>query len=38
MEGTQLISTQFVDCGFVKNFCYVYLVKAQKYLILSNPT
>ena len=27
-----------VYCDFVVNFCWVYLVEAQSYLILSNPT
>ena len=36
MDWMELILTQCVDCGFVMNFCLVYLVKAQNHLIKSN--
>ena len=36
MDWMELISTQCADCGFVMNFCLVYLVKAQNHLIKSN--
>ena len=36
LNEVNINSLMYIDCGFIKNFIVIYLVKADNHLILSN--